>query len=99
MITPCEYIDTCPSASGWCQNGEEARKMCMPFVQEAIQQLKDQIALYARESNALCEAARNACKKCPYVSGGWACRHTEHPFCNEVRKLMPQFGTTEEESE
>ncbi len=39
FIIPCEFIDTCPSADGLCENSEAARLRCMPFVQISIKRL------------------------------------------------------------
>jgi hypothetical protein len=40
-IERCPYINTCPSATGWCNNADFER--CMPFVQRAISNLQRQI--------------------------------------------------------
>ncbi len=85
MAEPCEYMKTCPSATGWCRNGEAARKQCVPFLQSTIRRLTEERDTAEDAIHDVCSHCgfyRNSTDKecggcfCPIAA--WRCPSTEN---------------------
>lgn len=73
----CQFKDSCPSASGWCERAEQDFSQCIPFLinavrgrDEKIRDLENQPQPAFREI-PLFECDRRACNKCSQE-----CNHT-----------------------
>lgn len=64
----CEYIDRCPSASGWCHAGLGPSDRCIGFIISAFERMAEgkDVVLY------VCD--RRACNYCSPE-----CKHTPDP--------------------
>ena len=63
----CQFIESCPSRSGWCDSFEGYSSKCVPFLLNAYENLK------AARPQVVYLCDRRACKACASIN---PCRHT-----------------------